>query len=179
MKGNLEIPITVTGSLVSRFATRIMGAWHEATIRMEVAYARKAVDIIDLQEQRVRDHFPDARYSYQLLGIWRSEYAIAQFSIEAVNLRLEDLVFPVLEPRVQARQFAGTATLYFSSVAPMARWHRRLRLTSSKRARGRSRTSRVPSRRRASGINRTRGNWFIVAASTASVFTFASLMAFT
>jgi hypothetical protein len=64
MKRNLQVAIPVARSLVAHFPAGVLGARHQATVRMEVTDAGKPLNVIDLEQQGVRDEPTDAGHPH-------------------------------------------------------------------------------------------------------------------
>ncbi len=104
VKRELEIAIPIAGALVPRLAPRVVRAWHQPTIRVKVPHAWEPVDVVDLEEQGVRDHLANAGHPHESLRVRRGEHAIAQFVIESLNVRLEKGLLRRVQVGLQARK---------------------------------------------------------------------------
>nr|WP_230981031.1 hypothetical protein [Gemmatimonas groenlandica] len=92
VKRELAIAIAVASAPVPSLATGVVGARHEAANRKGMTDAGKARDTIDLGRQGVRDDLADTIHTRKALRFRRRQDAIAEFVIEAANLRLEQCV---------------------------------------------------------------------------------------
>ena len=68
---------------------------------MEMANGRKARDVVDLKQQRVRNHPANAGDPHQALRLRRGKHAITQLMVEAPDLRLQPVVRCELQRGVQ------------------------------------------------------------------------------
>ena len=105
VKRDLEIAIPIARALVPRLAARVVRPRHQAAVGVEMADRGKSRDVIDFEQERIRDHPADAGDPHEPLRVGRGEHAIAELVLQPSDLRLEERVLCRLQLRVSLRQF--------------------------------------------------------------------------
>lgn len=89
VEGDLEIAVPIFRALVLNLPAGVVGTWHEASVGMEVTDAREAIDIIDLEDERVCNDLSDTGDPDQSLYLRRWDEALAEFRLEAADVLRE------------------------------------------------------------------------------------------